>query len=75
MEKSWTNIAKKERNEFPKFLPKLKDELQMRKTFKKTGKEGELDELYHDGFDKYLTLPKYSEKFGYRNIAINTHLV
>jgi len=44
----------------------------MRKTLKKTGTMGE---LYHDGFDRYLSLPKYSEKFGYKNISINTHLI
>lgn len=66
MEKGWSAIPKKERNEFPKFLPKLKDELTMLKTFKKTGK---LEELYHDGFDRYLSLPKHNEKFRDKNVA------
>lgn len=43
----------------------------MRRTFKSTGKMGD---LYHSGLDRYLSLPKYSEKFGYKNIATNTHL-
>jgi hypothetical protein len=34
MEKKWNNIPYKDRKEFPKFLPKLKEELTMRRTAK-----------------------------------------
>ncbi|KAL4444765.1 hypothetical protein ABPG74_015973 [Tetrahymena malaccensis] len=71
LEKGWNNIPKKDKKEFPKFLPKLKDELELRKTFKKTGKLGN---LYHDGFDRYLSLPKFSEAFREKNIAPHIHL-
>ncbi|EGR32214.1 hypothetical protein IMG5_092190 [Ichthyophthirius multifiliis] len=72
LERKWNNIPFKDRKEFPKFLPKLKDELQMRKTAKLSG---EKINLYHDGFDRYLALPKFNQKLKEKNIAANIHLL
>lgn len=59
LERGWTAVPKKDRNNFPEFLPKVSDEIKMRKTQSTTGKIGKLTYSAFDGFQNF---PKYESK-------------
>ena len=58
MERGWCPLPKRDRHEFPEFLPKIADELKMRKSMKETGK---LEKVTHTAFDGYQNYP-YNDK-------------
>ena len=67
-ERKWTTVAKKDRHDFPEFLPKYQDEMTVRKEMKETGKLKKLTYsgnvfAYYLGFDGDANYPPYTMKF------------
>ena len=71
-EKLWSTIPKKERNEFPEFLPKISDELALKRTMRETGK---MEKLQQSGFDGNQNYPKYTYETRYKNLNGVKHLM
>eukprot|EP00825_Cyclidium_porcatum_P040750 TRINITY_DN5219_c0_g1_i4.p1 TRINITY_DN5219_c0_g1~~TRINITY_DN5219_c0_g1_i4.p1 ORF type:complete len:262 (+),score=33.17 TRINITY_DN5219_c0_g1_i4:226-1011(+) len=55
LERGWTAVPKKDRRDFPEFLPKIQDEIKMRKT---QSTQGKFNKVTYSAFDSLQTYQK-----------------